>query len=525
LAGLAFIPRLGLQNDEALFAAGIYLPEGTVYAVRVWGSTVPVMLMSYLGALKAWIYTPVFQIWTPGLWSIRVPMLLAATLAIWLFFRLVRRAAGARAAVIGCALLATDATFLLTATFDWGPVAVQHLLFIGAMLALLRFQQEPGHRRREWLLAGGFFLLGLGVWDKAIFLWRVVGLGAAALVVFPRELRSAFSRARVLRVVGAFCLGSAPLLLYNATQRLETFRANAAYSAQDLRGKANLLRVSLDGSSLFGWISPEDWEVQNRRAPGTALERASAWVREIAGERRRSLMPWALLVAVVLAPLARRDRAAWRSIQFAVVCAAVIWAQMAVTAGAGGATHHSVLVWPLPQFAIAAFIAGASRRVGSTGAAAAAILAAGLLSSNLLVVNEYYAQVVRTGGALNWTDAIHRLSDQVRHMPARQVFCVDWGIMDSLRLLNRGELPLRVGSDPVAKPQLDDADREEVRRWLAEPDSIYITHAEGNEFFAGVSSRLEALAVQSGYRRELLKVVPDSFGRPIFEVFRFVKTT
>jgi len=49
-------------------------------------------------------------------------MLVAGAASIWLFYRLLRRIAGERAAVIGSTLLAADSLYLLTTCFDWGPV-------------------------------------------------------------------------------------------------------------------------------------------------------------------------------------------------------------------------------------------------------------------------------------------------------------------------------------------------------------------------------------------------------------------
>jgi uncharacterized membrane protein len=77
-------------------------------------------------------------------------VLLAGAATIWLFYRLLRRISGNRAAVFGCALLAADSTFLLTNTFDWGPVALQHLLLVGAILLLVVFYQDNR-------LGGAFF--------------------------------------------------------------------------------------------------------------------------------------------------------------------------------------------------------------------------------------------------------------------------------------------------------------------------------------------------------------------------------
>ena len=107
------------------------------------------MLMSYLGTLKSWIYRPIFQLFGTGVSAMRVPMLLAGAASVWLFYLLLRRIAGERAAVIGCGLLAADSLYLLTICFDWGPVALQHLLLICGMLLLFGFYQERSRKLRS----------------------------------------------------------------------------------------------------------------------------------------------------------------------------------------------------------------------------------------------------------------------------------------------------------------------------------------------------------------------------------------
>jgi len=65
LIGLAFIPKAGIQNDEALFASGIYEQSGIAQSVKILGHRIPIMLNSYLGTLKSWIYAPIFRFWRP----------------------------------------------------------------------------------------------------------------------------------------------------------------------------------------------------------------------------------------------------------------------------------------------------------------------------------------------------------------------------------------------------------------------------------------------------------------------------
>ena len=389
------------------------------------------------------------------------------------------------------------------------------MLLLGGILLVVKFFQD----RSEAALGGGFFLFGLGLWDKALMVWMLTGMAAAALLVFPGRIWEAFTVKRAAVVVLALALGSLPLIIYNAENNWDTFRSNAALDFTDIPNKAHLLLSCFSGECLFGWLVAEDHETPAPHQPATLLQRAAFGLAGGAGHPRHNLMIVALAAALLMLPLA--TGAERRAVIFALTAGALAWGQMAVTRNAGGSAHHAVLLWPLPHLVIAVCFAAASRRLGRYGVPALALVLVLLLIPSLLVTNQYYVQEIRNGGSLNWDDAIVPLAVYLRDVPASNVFCVDWGILDSVRLLNRGRTPVRVGSDPISKPELTGKDLETVREWVKEPDHIFLAHTEGNEFFQGNNAKLVKLASEMGYRREMLNVISDRFGRRFFEVYRF----
>lgn len=515
LTGASFVSHLGLQNDESLFANAIYKPYAVAYSFKLGHSTLPFMLMSYLGTLKAWLYRPVFSLFGTGTVPMRGPMLLAGVASIWLFYLFLRRIAGERAALLGCGLLATDSMYLLTTCFDWGPVALQHLLLTAGMLLLVKFYQQSSHRSLAW----GCFLLGLAMWDKALAVWMLSGMGIGLLAVFTKKIVGVITLRRLAISILCFCLGALPLILYNVHTRLGTFRGNASWDTSELPVKARLLRATADGSAMFGWLIQDDWQTKNPHQPEGLVEASSAKISALLANPRHNLLLYAFALALLLAPLARGN--ALKAILFALIALLIAWAQMAVTANAGGSVHHAILIWPLPQIVIAVSFASASRRLGSAGIPALAVILVLLMGSGLLVTNEYYALMIRNGGSLNWTDAIFRLSDYLNGGSPEGIYCIDWGMMDSLRLLSKGKLPLRVGTDPINKPQLDPADRDFLAHVVAEPRNLYINHTKDFEFFTGVNGKLVEFARSAGFTRRVLAVIPDSNGRPVYEVYQF----
>jgi 4-amino-4-deoxy-L-arabinose transferase-like glycosyltransferase len=517
LMGQAFVPLLGVEADEALFGMAFLKPR---YAdsIRIGHSTFPLMLMTYLGTLKAWIYRPILKWFHPGVWTLREPALVAGAVSIWLFYLLLRRISGERAAVVGCALLAADSTYLLTSCFDWGPVALQHLLLIGGVLLLVRFYQE----RAAWSLAGGAFLFGLALWDKALAAWMLSGMGIAALGLFWREILSIFTWRRTAIGILAFSLGALPLWTYNVESHGATFRGNFRRDFSDIRGKSRVLLWTLNGHGLFGYLTDENWHTPQPHGPDGLLESASARIAATAGDPRQNYGLYALLLALLLTPLASRNGR--KAILFALIAMIVAWLQMAITANAGGSVHHTMLLWPLPYLVVAVSLAAASERLGRPGKPVLGVVLGVLLIPSLLLTNEYYHMMQRNGGSESWTDAIFPLNTYVGTVPATSVVTMDWGILEGLRLLSRGSLPLQPADDRISTADTKAEDREVVSQIVSDSGNLYVAHTRDAQLFP-TNEQFIALAAGLGYRRDSVAVIADSFGRPTFEAYRLVRAS
>ena len=502
---MLFAPRLGIEADEALIANGIYDHGSPWYSWKFGESEVPVMLISYLGALKAWLYNGIFLLTPPRPVSLRLPMILVSAVSLWLFFALVRRTVGERAAWIATLLLATDTSYLLLSVPDFGPIAFHFLFKLAALVLLVRFH----HSGSRAALAGAFFLFGLALWDKAVFLWVLFGLVVAAFAVFPRAVLRRLTPANLAIAAGALAAGALPLLVYNIARPLETLRGNARLEQAAVLAKSELLARTLDGGVFYGFMTAAD--------PGTRPGEARRWFQSasMAVSRatplsRRSLIIWAVLLSAAALALFWRTqwgRAARGPMLFGLVVCAATWLPMALTASAGATAHHVILLWPFHFLAIAA----ALQAIPSRPAMAAAAL---LCTSNLAVTNQYYADLVRNGPAIRWSDAMDPLNRYLLDLKAPRVVVADWGIIETLSLLNEGGME-------VANPDLSSA--ESIRGLLASPGNVYVAHTREFAFHPNERAGIEEAARSEGYQQEPLTTISDRNGRPTFDVFRFRK--
>ena len=143
LLGAFLIPYAGIQKDEALFGIPIFQSDNSL-AWRVWHRDIGLMLMTYMGALKSFLYWPILHFFGSSAWSVRLPMVLLGAATIFIFFRLAGAIGGPRVALLAAFLLATDPSFLMTETFDWGPVAIEHFLLVTGCWALFKFGSRTG---------------------------------------------------------------------------------------------------------------------------------------------------------------------------------------------------------------------------------------------------------------------------------------------------------------------------------------------------------------------------------------------
>lgn len=517
LSGLAILPYPGIQNDEALFAAALYAPKWFIASVSIGDLSIPTMQMTYLGCLKAWVYKPIFSLWPPSVYSIRVPVLIAGIVTIYMFWLLLRRATGDRAAIIGTILLSSDTTFLFTTCFDWGPVVLQHLLMLAGVLSLLHYYQSGKDRS----LGFGFFLFGLGLWDKALFAWTLAGFVVALLLVYPHLLWTFISWRRMLISVVSFSVGAFPLLWYNLAQKGNTFGSSAKFSLQAFPLKLVALTQTMDGSQFFGYLVAGS-DFHPSREAHTILEHFVVTLGHTF-PLHRSFLGVAFVVAIFLHFLFWKSRTR-RLSSFLFLLMACVWSQMAITVSAGTGAHHVVLMWPWPMLFIAIAFSEASVKVPRIGLAAVVSMVVLLFIASMLLDAQYLTRFIEDGSGLGWTDAVFPLAEYLQGQRTADIYSTDWGITNSLRVLDRGTLRLQESSFILMDETRSKPDEQFLENMLSRSSNVLVRHTAEFQAFPNINMRLDGIAAARGFRRLTLRTIYDYEGHAVFEVFRFQST-
>ncbi len=513
--GSLWIAWPGLEYDETLFVLASYPRNDTpiAYTMHFHGRPVALMIISYLGALKGWLYLPLLKIWPGSAAVVRLPALLVGAVGLYFLYSLLRRAFGAGAALWATALAATDPIYLFTIRLDWGPVAIQHLCLLAGCCGVVRWWQE----RRLLHLALGFFLFGVGIFDKATFLWLLAALGISTAIVFPRQLWGSLRPRPLAAAAAGLLLGASPFLYYNWKWPGETFhheRESPEKYAEKLRG----VEYTLQGIVLEGWIS--------RDPHGPPLDPPGALARAVYAVAPReplaeTLMAPAAVLALLLLPAL--PFTPWgRGMLFALLFCAFAFLQMLPVRSAG-AIHHLALLLPFPQIFVAAGLVGAKEGMrpwlGPRGrwlaGAALWLLMLVLLAGNLRSVAHYYFRILGYGGGVGWSEAIYPLEQALQKRPAEKILLLDWGMITQLRVLSRDRLPLLEAAQPMG-PSYDATYLEgDIRN----PRALYVKYAAGEPgAFPQIAEAFFRRAGELGYQGRIVETIKDRSGRPIYEI-------
>jgi len=401
-AACVFIPRIGIYPDEVLFVPPVW-HFSALGSVKILGTRLPTMLMSYVGADKTYLYMPILKLLPPTTWALRLPVVFIGALTLWLLFAASRFLTGERVAAAIVWIVASDPLFLLTTTFDWGPVALQHLFFVAALFFLAR--KKP-------LIFAASVSLGLALWDKGTAIWTLAGLFVSAVVFLPNLLRANASLANAAQALGGFALGALPFLRYNLRNHWATFNDNAKFTLAGLPAKFHGMWMTLNGLGMFGWF------VRGSDPP---------WY---------SLAPLGIAAAAIL--VFRRKVAPVRSFAlFALSTGLITWLAMLVAESGGTSVHHTILVWPWPHLFAVCVLGYALARKPFT------IFITAIVLSNIVMVGFYAERMFEFGPTRAWSDATFKLPRLLpANLAAKKIVATEWSIYLPAIYLTRGKPPI-----------------------------------------------------------------------------------
>lgn len=491
----------GLQHDETLFCNAALGGPTNAFVCQRWLG-IPILLMPYIGALKAWIYAPIFAVLPVNAWTIRLPAVLigvaGGAMLVWaayLFF-------GRRAAMFAAPLVLLDPSLIMHSRLDWGPTAIMFLMR-GAVIAGVALWWRTGTPAGMWLvLVAGM----LGIYDKLNFLWILAAAVAAVAVVF---FGAAITSCRRYPLVSLIQGGGLMATLFLGAWRSVIVSGGMQTAGLDwgqrLAAAGRLLGLALVGGGPLHVVCGQGMAPARWMVP--ALACAAIVAVAVNFGRRGSA--------------ADRDspRAGWRPWAFLAVFTCLLVAAFVGTKLAEG-PHHSAVIAGLPGMLLAPLLAAgcgawpstltAARLRTAAAIGAAAILTCGMVASSVLSLDRF-ARPTNP----HWDPAISELAAFADAHPDAVLRTVDWGLANQVLALTRCRVnPVDQWHDFLTV----DGARTALRAGNPNGDLLLCMRAEGKQSFpAARQNALEALR-ELRITSEQAAAFPGVDGRPLLEV-------
>jgi hypothetical protein len=359
-------------------------------------------------------------------------------------------------------------------------------------------------------LAYSAALLGLGVFDKASFLWFIIALAVAGLFVWITSARRPPIGVRDVALAGGtFLFTSGPFWAYNLSHRWITFRLIAAPGEKASVEKLieqlpartatllDLLRGRAVDEWMFGQAVRPGWGISETvLLPVTILAFVAIVIACIAA-KRPALLALPLLLAAFAVQIYATPRPVW--------------------------VHHWIGLYPLPHLMVG-LMGGLVLRwsigkaaVRRVAACVVALLLGIAVTCNVVVMRGYHRLMAEQRTSLPWSDAIFALAANLKAgHPDRTLQIMDWGAYNQLNLLSAGRLHLREtfwtsGDSGAPSP--------EYLSMLADPASLFIfVHGEPDNEVSRSRRMFDAVASRAGLVVTSEQTFSDRYGRVVYSV-------
>jgi hypothetical protein len=173
---------------------------------------------------------------------------------------------------------------------------------------------------------------------------------------------------------------------------------------------------------------------------------------------------------------------------------------MLIFRDAGAGPHHLVLLYPAPQFIVAATIVaiGDSRmRAGRVAIVCLVIV----LISNAVLLGRYFEAARNNGFAIYWTNGLTELT-RVLTAQKMPVAFLDWGMQDPAEIESGNALRvIPAGSDP-------------------QPGTLYVQHCSGYVIQGAESESFDRRVNAAHLVPRAYAAVADHQGNPVYCLFR-----
>ncbi|HMG83872.1 MAG TPA: glycosyltransferase family 39 protein [Ferruginibacter sp.] len=483
------IRQPGLYYDEMLFVnAAVGGKTDDFIALKVWG--IPVLLMDYIGALKAWFYYPIFSIFHVTYWSVRFPAIcfgiaggVALVAALW-------RGFGKNSAITGSIMILLDPTLLTHSRLDWGPNALM-FFFRGILLFSVVSCIQTKKIKWAWIALAAAFL---GLFDKLNFIWFACAIVGAVAVAYYYQLKNNHllktQKAKPIIIVGS-------VIILATIIRAITVAQQISISWPDrITGACSLLRFTLCGGGALNFIAGNGLRIEHWFWPGYLI---------------------VFIAAVSSIKYLFKQKEQQRLFTFLGVTLLLVTGAFILTKSATG-PHHSSMISGLWQMVVAPIVGAAldNRQPGLDSLArffvkiGLAVIFIGSCIANIICINAF-AKPTNS----NWDTANTTAASFAQQHPGAYFISTDWGMSTQIIGLTNGRSEISDAWPSFATPGSAVTTITTMKR---DKDTYIYTQLPQFEVFKNNRANLFAALQKDSVDYQIVQTYANVSGQPMIQL-------
>lgn len=179
----------GVNNDQLMFVNTATFNPDNFFLWKSWHG-IPMMVFPYIGALKSYLYMPIFHFFGVNILSIRLPQIILICITWWILYKALSIAFNKKVALVTILFLSLDPSIIAYSKIDQGPTVLE---FFFKILAVCLFFLFVSTKKKIYFL-GIFPVLALGIFNKLNFIWFVNAFMVSTVFLYWPEIYKEFKR-------------------------------------------------------------------------------------------------------------------------------------------------------------------------------------------------------------------------------------------------------------------------------------------------------------------------------------------
>jgi len=469
----------GVQYDEITFSNIALGAKGDHFVTRLFG--IPILAMPYIGALKGYIYYPIFSIFGVSALTIRLPMILLASVTLFIAYKLACRLTQSLWAGNSLVhIMSTSLCFIISTKMDWGPTTIMMFLLFLTLWAFFRLIDTQKLVYAYIII----FSILVGVYDKSNFIWFASAFGLSALIIYPKEFIQLWTGLGMrFWIPFSVFLSIIALYVFIVLPRLLKIGTNTDSFLLHLKRIVTIYNSTVSGSFYTGYMF------------ATPLEFSSFYVYI-------SLFAFICLIVFIIF---FKKCEKMRTYAFVCLIPAIIFVEIILTKEACG-PHHLIMLFPfsvlslvlLYNYLMTTVFLMLSRYI-LTCLHIVLILAITLINIypiyfyiNHISSNKIYSP--------RWDPHIYELSDYVKALNIFNICSVDWGIHNQLYAFDENRNKKNYFERWPFFASYDTASVDEndwnYKHFIENKDIVFVTHGKGFMTFRNAASGFDKFQLE-----------------------------